>query len=167
MSQKTKKKLCWNCEGNVSLKNENCPYCGVSLTVSPLLSDVKNPFAPPYRFTEPSSHSIIPASPYLPSSESESHSEDSEHEDSSPSEPLETDELKATTISLLLLLFGTVFLIFGIILWLFSDEHRIFILSWNGKYWFVYLLLGIPMSYFGWRFSRQADKSEAADGSKY
>jgi hypothetical protein len=29
MSAVPKKKLCWNCEGNVAKDIDNCPYCGV------------------------------------------------------------------------------------------------------------------------------------------
>lgn len=31
MSPIPKQKLCWHCEGNVSIHDDNCPYCGVYL----------------------------------------------------------------------------------------------------------------------------------------
>jgi hypothetical protein len=36
MSAVPKKKLCWNCEGNVSREIDNCPYCGVYLHAAEL-----------------------------------------------------------------------------------------------------------------------------------
>src|ERR1700722_8685985 len=48
MSQKLKKKLCWNCDGSAALEVENCPYCGVYL--SPLGAggeEKEGIFAPP------------------------------------------------------------------------------------------------------------------------
>ena len=149
MTPNLKKKLCWNCEGSVSIKNENCPYCGVSLTVSPLLNEVNTSFTPPYRLSEPSSPSIIPSAPYG-SSEDLSNPQLDEEESNLSEEPV-TDILKDTIISLLMLLFGTVFLIFGLVLWLFSDQNGLLTLSWNGKYWFGYLLFGLPMLVVGWR----------------
>ncbi len=34
MLENDKKKLCWNCEGNVSLEQEICPYCRASIVPS-------------------------------------------------------------------------------------------------------------------------------------
>lgn len=31
MDEKTKKKMCWNCEGNISLEEDVCPYCRAAI----------------------------------------------------------------------------------------------------------------------------------------
>jgi hypothetical protein len=31
MEEKTKRKMCWNCEGNIALEEEICPYCRASI----------------------------------------------------------------------------------------------------------------------------------------
>lgn len=31
MDEKTKRKMCWNCEGNISLEEDVCPYCRASI----------------------------------------------------------------------------------------------------------------------------------------
>jgi hypothetical protein len=31
MEEKTKRKMCWNCEGNIALEEEVCPYCRASI----------------------------------------------------------------------------------------------------------------------------------------
>ena len=147
MSAKTKKKLCWNCEGNVELKHENCPYCGVSLNVSPLAGTKTHAdLAPPYRVASNHSSSI-PNAPYSsPSSETESKTTDK-----LPS----TGEFQAIAISLTFLFIGSVFGIFGILLFLFSDSQGVFTLSWHGSYWYIYVLLALPLLFLGWKVSHQ------------
>jgi hypothetical protein len=31
MDEKTKRKMCWNCEGNISLEIDVCPYCRAAI----------------------------------------------------------------------------------------------------------------------------------------
>ncbi|MBA3239216.1 MAG: hypothetical protein H0T62_12830 [Parachlamydiaceae bacterium] len=31
MDEKTKRKMCWNCEGNISLEEDVCPYCRAAI----------------------------------------------------------------------------------------------------------------------------------------
>lgn len=52
MNAKPKKKMCWNCEGNVNLHAEVCPYCRTSLKQSPenLKSSSADPYPPPTNF---------------------------------------------------------------------------------------------------------------------
>jgi hypothetical protein len=149
-----KKKLCWNCEGNVSVEAENCPYCAVYL--SPSGSSDKDLHSPPYGKNQTETSSEIPASPFA-------------SQDVAPSEATKNDlsensgegfELMKNIIQpLLLLLAGSVFFIFGLALLLFS-HNGVFTLRWNGSYWFFYLLLGIPMLFFGWLSLQQLSEEE-------
>lgn len=157
MSTKTKRKLCWNCEGNVSLEDETCPYCGVSLDVAPIAgTEPKNErFASPFKI---SVQPIIPTAPYPPKIEEKA----PEQPENTPS--LETgqtsSDLQQTLLTLLSLLLGTVLIIFGFILLLFSDKNGIFTLQWHGSYWFIYVLFGAPLLYYGWRAVSQFSDEE-------
>jgi hypothetical protein len=167
MTTKTKKKLCWNCEGNVSLENETCPYCGVSLDVSPMAGTNFDPitFASPFKPTPSSSLSMIPKAPYVNKSETA----DSDEREASNDEEQDFvfTDLHRTLLILLLLSIGNVLVIFGIVLLLFSDNQGIFTLHWHGSYWYFYLLTGIPLLYFGWNETRKLQNtSEKLANSK-
>lgn len=144
MTATPKKKLCWNCEGRVSFTEENCPFCGVY--VSPSNPGENSLLKPPYLLVEPEEEQSIPPSPYG----------DKEHivsEDTSypqKEEITESRDLKNGVASIAMMLSGTVFLLFGIVLWLFSDKE-VFTLHWETQYWFIYLILAVPMLFFGWR----------------
>lgn len=60
------------------------------------------------------------------------------------------ESIDPTLMSLLMLLPGSIFLLFGLVLYLFAVDGKLH-LEWNANYWFVYLVLGSPLLYFGWR----------------
>src|ERR1700682_6107444 len=67
MSGKPKRqKMCWNCEGNVNLDEENCPYCQVALfpQTDEDNSSHSHNFSPPYKSENHLMSSSIPKSPY-------------------------------------------------------------------------------------------------------
>jgi hypothetical protein len=150
MKAKPKKKLCWNCEGNVSLQIENCPYCGVY--VSPGNEDKENLFSPPYG-PQVENKQDIPTPPYAVNShtlEGSTTAQDSDLQETEDEKALdEIVEIKHFIQPLVLLLAGSVFFIFGLTLLLFSHQG-VFSLKWNGNYWFLYLLISLPMIGFGW-----------------
>ena len=129
-----KKKLCWNCEGSVAKHLETCPYCGVYL--SPSQQDPEEMPTPPYPVASDKGEAI-PKPPYQ-----------------SETLPNGSLELRANAPSensiaqpLFLLLPGTTFLLFGLILWLFSEDGR-FTLSWNQDWGPVFFLTSLPL--LGW-----------------
>lgn len=152
MSTKTKKKLCWNCEGDVLLTATNCPFCGVSLELAAMEEEKKNkdPFAPPYKLVNNAKESKIPASPYSQATEPEI-------EETQEAPPSRTDP-KSMVLSLAFLLVGAAFAIFGVVLWLFADKTGHLNLRWNAQYWFIYLLLSLPMIYLGWKVTSEETK---------
>lgn len=153
MSTKTRKKLCWNCEGNVSLENETCPYCGVSLDVSPMAGTDPNlnAFASPFKNTK-SSSSMIPKAPYNPPKNETKEEPEKQVEEQEQEEPgFALSELHKTLLILVSLSLGTILLIFGAVLFLFSDSRGIFTLHWHGSYWYIYFVVAIPLLYFGWK----------------
>lgn len=146
MSGSTKKRLCWNCEARVSLEEENCTYCGVYLSPAsfPGLQHEESIPEPLYK---PEAESVIPKSPYGALYEEQIDGKDSEP--SLKSTP-RSEDLRSIAIPFSLLLGGTIFFLFGIILFLFSS-HEVFTLQWNASYWYFYLLIAVPLLYFGWQ----------------
>jgi hypothetical protein len=130
MSDKDKRKLCWNCEGSVLRHLETCPYCGVYL--SPTEQDLSH-------------HPLIP--PPYPLA----------NENGSPEAPeavaaevaVEGEEVNLLT-PLLTLISGSSLLLFGLSLWLFSDKGRL-TLSWSEDLAPAFLLVALPLLYFGGR----------------
>jgi hypothetical protein len=151
MNARPKKKLCWNCEGSVSLSAESCPYCGVSVAGLPPEMSTDLP-TPPYRLVNATQESAIPVAPYLDETElEEEESAEELSEDIAELADKAGEEDTKKTVGILALLFaGSVFLLFGFALFLFSDEGYL-TLHWNASYWFVYLLLALPLLFFGLR----------------
>lgn len=145
MAANEKKKLCWNCEGNVARNLETCPYCGVYL--SPQGADNKdqktdkNLIKPPYPIQNSKKDKQVPKPPYVP----EEKEEDEEEEEAlaTPQEP----RANAFLYALLLLLAGSQFALFGLMLYLFSDRGQL-VLSWSQDYGLVFLALAVPL--LGW-----------------
>lgn len=154
MSATPKKKLCWNCEGRVSVQEEECPYCGVYLSTSPEDSNgnISSLITPPYRLVEPESSHVIPPSPFKDeksSSENEDNNSDGKIED----EHLIAQNMKSAVLPLALLLSGSVFFLFGLVLYICSNRG-VLTLQWNANYWFLYVGLAIPLLILGWKYSR-------------
>lgn len=139
-----KKKLCWNCEGQVSFQQENCTFCGVYL--NPLDEAEKEDalFAPPYRLEDNEDESQIPLSPYANREEAPS----LESQPTAVPHTESTSLIQGILIPLVLLLSGSVFLIFSLALMLFARKG-LFTLHWDGTYWFIYLIAGVFMLGFG------------------
>jgi len=153
MSIKPKKKLCWNCEGNVEEKHENCPYCGVSMNVSPLAGTktADDLLAPPYRSNSSNKDQSIPKAPY---------SNKEEPPAEVVSAPATTGEFQSAAVSLTFLTVGSVFALFSLVLALFSDKQGVLTLHWHASYWYIYLLIALPLLYLGWRGSARLIQSE-------
>jgi hypothetical protein len=156
MNKKNDKKLCWNCEGNVSHHLSQCPYCGVDLTKpapreeSSLFKGLNSPFqsAPDQRTTS--------QPPYARGKDFTVTKEEwnvalNEEKESKKEEDSPTT--KREMIALLLLLPGVAFFLFGLILILFSNEG-VLTLRWNQSVAYFYFLGAAPLLYLGWRAFR-------------
>jgi hypothetical protein len=144
MSTKVKKKLCWNCEGDVMTTATQCPFCGVSLDVPS-----KDPFAPPYKLSD---SATVPDSPYSKSASAPETKEETLIE--------REKDPRSIVLSLVFMLTGAAFALFSMVLWLFSEPNGYFTLRWNGSYWFVYLFISLPLLYLGWRASESDEDEE-------
>lgn len=145
MSATPKKKMCWNCEGRVAFSDENCPFCGVYLSSSTLINvqNESSTHIPPY---STSSDKSIPPSPY---GMKEKEEDQTEINDDLQEEAL-TSTNKNPLLPTILLLAGSIFLVFGMILLVFSHQG-VLTLQWNGTYWFAYLGLALVLLFCGWR----------------
>lgn len=163
MSAVPKKKLCWNCEGNIAKEIDNCPYCGVYVH-SPDL-DENSGWSIPY--VNNSKKEEIPSPLYQIHGENEDlESEDplDKVEESSPA-PSMLQQFKEDILPILLLMSGSIFFLFGIVLFLFSDHHGTLTLQWNASQWPCFLLLSLPCVCFGWKYLLQLDQDEKESGS--
>ena len=156
---KNDKRLCWNCEGNVSHHLTQCPYCGVDVS-KPVARDEESlfkGFASPFQNVPQRG---IPQPPYasnfnrdLSVTEEEwNTSLNVEKENIENADP--SLDRKGEMIALLLLLPGIVFFLFGLALALFSNEG-VLVLKWNQDIAYFYFLGAVPLLYLGWRAFRQ------------
>lgn len=146
----TKKKLCWNCEGQVELDVENCPFCGVYLGPLPSRENGRTDsslLTPPYKIVETEEDS-----PLQPPYKQTSLSTPLENSEKASVLPIESGTLYALTF----LSAGTLLFFFSLVLLLFSEEGTL-TLRWNGKLWYCYLLSALPLLYLGWRFSKSSN----------
>lgn len=157
----TKKKLCWNCDGNVPLRAEHCPYCGVyieqSVDVDEAEDQEEEDHAPPYTM---SASKKAPAPPYstAPKKLKAPQSEPKVARPAVTHAAVPKEQLRKVVLPLLLLICGSVFALFGLVLLLFSD-NGVFVLKWNGDHWPFYLGTGIVFLAIGWRLVGNVEES--------
>lgn len=145
MRASAQKKMCWNCEGNVQLQDEVCPYCQTildnfdQLTLNTNLAHGTALYPPAYDQSK-----IIPATTFaLPSTEQ------ADQDKQLLPRPHESS-LLTMTIAMALLMTGLLFSIFALVLLVFAHNGKL-ILAWNSTYWYIYALLAMPLLFFGWR----------------
>lgn len=125
MTQQVKKKLCWNCEGAVTHTVETCPYCGVYLSPQNLKDD-------------PLAREEIPAPPYKP--------EEAIIDEEAPA----AQEGEGYLVPLVSLMTGAVFAIFGLIIYLFSQDGKL-TLTWDSDWGLIFMAIALPLLYLGYR----------------
>lgn len=160
MSAIPKKKLCWNCEGSIARDVDNCPFCGVYLhATEEMEGGFWNPSYRPEKETD--LESSVPAPIY----------QAIEQEKESVIEPLPVSavikagdlasyqQLKQDLFPILFLMAGSIFFIFGLVVYFFSEGGTL-TLQWREEYGFYFLLLSAPLLYFGWKFLNQVNSNE-------
>lgn len=156
MSAVPKKKLCWNCEGNIAKEIDNCPYCGVYVH-SPELGD-GNGWNIPY--ITGNKKEEIPSPLYqIQEAEETETDEPSDKIEELSTAPTIFQQLKEDVLPVLLLMSGSIFFLFGIVLYLFSTNGTL-TLQWNGNHWPYFLGLSLLFVYLGWKYLLQMDKDE-------
>ena len=153
MNKSQKKRLCWNCEGSVSVSEETCPFCGVSV-IPAFLEGAGAEFAPPYSHHAENDFGI-PKSPFAAPDEFEEQENQEIAKDFVDGDD-NVEEFKRVAIAVTLLLSGSVFFLFSLALGLFS-HNGLLTLQWDGDYWYVYTILALPLLFIGWRSLMKLD----------
>jgi hypothetical protein len=160
MSKKNDKRLCWNCNGNVGLYLDKCPYCAVDLNTTTHLQD-QSAFNPPFAPLVVPNVETPPPSPYAhldpynaSNKEWEEALEGKQKKEPQVKEKQKTEEKEKNEIfALFLLLPGIVFFLFGIALLLFS-KGGVFTLQWNQNFAYFYFIGSIPLIFLGYKALR-------------
>ncbi|MBA2368587.1 MAG: hypothetical protein H0V82_06145 [Candidatus Protochlamydia sp.] len=147
MSAVPKKKLCWNCEGNVPKDLDNCPYCAVYLHG---LDEDNNSSWTSSRYSEEE----IPEPLYQ--RQEDAHAENEESEASPLTLSISFQQLKKDVFPALFLMAGSVFFLFGIILFLFAYDG-VLTLQWQGHYAPYFLLASAPLIFLGWKYLQRLE----------
>lgn len=158
MNATLKKKLCWNCEGRVGLEEQNCPFCAVYLGPAPNDAGERKDdlLAPPYKIVESHESENTLATPYAINEPETVKIAEMQTEVTTQESDIQNVALPLTFLS-----GGLVFLLFGLILCLFSS-NGVFTLTWNGSYWYLYFAVGAPLLLFGWKSLQHLDKKETS-----
>lgn len=158
MSAVPKKKLCWNCEGNVARDIDNCPYCGVYLHAS----DIDENAAWNSSHLSSSKTEEIPSPLYqIKPTEEISEEQEIPREEDSKSFAWNSlyKQLKGDIFPILFLMMGSVFFLFGVVLVLFSQGGT-FTLQWKESDGFYFLLFALPLIGCGWMFLQQLEEPD-------
>ena len=142
--KKNEKRLCWNCDGDVSLHLEQCPFCGVDLNSPQSKKETYQGLGSP--FQKAPKDSLLPEDNFMVTDEEWRQALDDKKEE----DPVSTS--RREVIALLLLLPGIVFGLFGFLLLLFSDEGML-TLHWKQNMAYFYFLGAVPLIFLGWRAS--------------
>lgn len=165
MSAVPKKKLCWNCEGNVSRQIDNCPYCGVYLHAEEL--EENSDWNPSYR---PSSKTEEIPSPIYQIQQEQEDSAETESNERIEESPVDikkeesevfawsqlSTQLKKDVYPILFLMMGSIFFLFGVVLLLFS-QNGVLTLQWQGSHALYFLAASLPLVGFGWWYLQKLD----------
>jgi hypothetical protein len=153
------RKLCHGCEGSVHIHAIKCPYCGTDLAGSMAVVEeapppayalhcVEKQEAPPPAYVA----RVIEEEEIVPPVQMAR-----EAERVAPSTAVNP---KTVLTPMFLIVPGAFFLLFGMMLLLFSHDG-VLTLRWNANYWFLYLGLALPLLYSGWRLlNREAQGEE-------
>lgn len=154
MKPADRQKMCPNCDGRVAYDATQCPYCFATLQVEgaaqgapfkhqTLQDSLTNLYTPPYG-----------ARPAEPAEEKKSLTKTSE-----PTAAVATVEKEDVSDNknfwpiLLLSLGGNLFTL-GVLQFFFSDQGVVK-LEVNGGYWFLFILLSLPLFYFGFKQAKE------------
>lgn len=162
MSAVPQKKLCWNCEGNVSKDIDNCPYCAVYLHADEL--EENSSWSSSYRSSSKAEEIPSPLYQIKPNDEQD-FQEENENESVIPDDTLLFTwnalfkQLKCDIFPILFLMMGSTFFIFGVVLFLFS-ENGTFTLQWQERDSLYFLLFAVPLLGLGWMFLQQMESND-------
>ncbi len=149
MESTEKTRLCPYCEGSVPLGSPTCRFCGSAF------DNTKTPDKGAFRGR--SAHMDY-TPPYSPPTENIHESvfypeKDEKMYKVKESESTEEEE-KGHLIALTLLSCGSMLFTLSMFLFFFSEHGRV-VLEWKSRYWSLYMILGAPMLYYGFKKLKQ------------
>lgn len=131
--------MCYNCEGEVDLDVIVCPFCAADLREEKPEQQI-----PSYNPTATLKNLTTQQSLY-PSQKSHHHEETSQEEERVIQAE---EEPKNVFAPIILLALGSQLLLLGLFLLFFSSKGS-FILKWDARFWYFYILASIPLLIFG------------------
>lgn len=150
MSAVPQKKMCWNCEGSVDRDVDNCSYCGVylhgteeGLPRAPWSPAETSASSNSTHSTEEIPETITP----LQSTHLDFHAHDFSHL---------FNHLKQELFPLLFLMLGSIFFLFGVVLFLFSQNGTL-TLQWKEESALYFLIFAFPLLSVGWILLQRID----------
>ena len=157
MSAVPKKKLCWHCDGSIATETYNCPYCGVYLHAT---EDSENRWSPK-NYESEDKDETAPTPLYKLKEEEIS---DTNAAKEAISTPILSPELIQKLIldvgPIFMLMCGSIFFLFGVILYLFAQDGLL-TLQWNATNWVYFLGFSLPLLITGYYLLQQIDPSDS------
>lgn len=157
MKLNERQKLCATCDGRIPLEANLCPYCAAEQTqmylqhksIQESLTSLYSPLYPA-KNVHPSKEQALTPSLQESMEKSFQHVSPSSqarlHDKETVSEKNQGE--KASFWPILLLSLGANLLVIGLLQLFFSDQGLL-TLQWESHYWYVYLLVALPLLYLG------------------
>jgi hypothetical protein len=144
MGQKKRLKLCPYCDGQLDLDVIVCPFCGNEV------AEKKREEAPISKLYTPQvTESSLYPPPYQPIRE-EPEDIFMRQEPIQKEAAMEAPQEKSAFLPTLLFSLGINLVLVGFFI-LFFSRHGELLLRWDSRFWFVYVLLALPLIFFGYR----------------
>lgn len=128
-----RQKMCPNCDGRIPQESTQCPYCFAQLSADSSNSKSTTPVTDPL--------SALYPPPYTTEAKTTAKAVD-------PVSQAETVSDSIPFWSILMLALGSNLLTLGILQFFFSDRG-VLRLEMNASYWFLMVIVSIPLIYFG------------------
>ncbi len=151
MKPKKRQKMCYNCEGEVDLDVIVCPFCAADLRAEKPEQQYPayNP-ASSVKALNPAPVNTQTSKSLYPPAQAAEEEAPQEQEAVLPMEEASESEGKTMIGPTILLALGVQLALFGLMMALFSSKG-VFVLKWDARLWFLYLLASAPLIIFGYR----------------
>ncbi len=148
-----RQKICLNCDGKIPYDTVQCPYCftqqqtdsTASKVFTPATSPLPNLYPPPY------------SSRLNPSEDVKTPLKTATAIQGNADQATSTELTPTSFWPILMLTLGSNLLTLGILQFFFSD-HGLLRLEMNSSYWFLMVLVGIPLIYLSLKNLSNSDK---------
>lgn len=164
MKPSDRQKMCSQCDGRIPIEAQECPYCSAEQLEQPpeqdlfsnhqsLQASLTSLYSPPYGAKHPGT-SIASVQPVPPAPTYKEVPKAPAQMPQMPQEAViaaeETAEAKSYFWPILVLSLAANFLVLGMLQCFFSENGKL-TMEWDSNYWFIYLLLCVPLFFFGYK----------------